>query len=96
MNSNNAHWEKVYQTKNFDSVSWYTSHLKSSLSIISKLNTGAQILFMMLTLTAAAFHWPSFELLTMLGAIVIFTSITSGLNYVIDWSRRAWLKTHLR
>ena len=64
-------------------------------ALISKLNTSAQLLFMMFTLTAAAFHWPSSELLTILGAIVIFTSITSGLNYVIDWSRRAWLKIHL-
>jgi SAM-dependent methyltransferase len=39
VNSKDTHWEKVYQTKNFDSVSWYTSHLKSSLSIISELST---------------------------------------------------------
>jgi len=69
--------------------------VKGSPALISKLNTGAQFLFMMFALTAAAFHWPPPELLTMLGAIVIFTSITSGLNYVIDWSRRAWLKTYL-
>lgn len=64
-------------------------------AFISKFNTGVQLLFMMVTLMSAAFHWPLSSFLVILGAIVIFTSITSGLNYVIGWSRRAWLKTHL-
>lgn len=37
MGSDATHWERVYQTKNFDSVSWYTPHLKTSLSIINEL-----------------------------------------------------------
>ena len=69
--------------------------VKGEPAFISKLNTGVQLLFMMVTLTSAAFHWPLSSFLVILGAIVIFTSITSGLNYVIGWSRRAWLKTHL-
>ena len=37
MGSDAPHWERVYQPKNFDSVSWYTPHLKTSLSIINEL-----------------------------------------------------------
>lgn len=39
MGSDATHWERVYQTKNFDSVSWYTPHLKTSLSIINELKS---------------------------------------------------------
>lgn len=29
-----AHWEKVYNTKAPDSVSWYAPHLETSLNLI--------------------------------------------------------------
>jgi hypothetical protein len=32
--------------------------------------------------------------LTLLGAMVVFTSITSGLTYVLIWSRRAQQPAH--
>jgi len=59
-------------------------------AFISKLNTACQLTFVLLTLTAAAVQWPPQIFLLILGAAVVFTSITSGLNYVVDWSRRAW------
>jgi hypothetical protein len=34
--------------------------------------------------------WPPEPVLTVLGAAVLFTSLTSGLNYVVGWSKRAW------
>ncbi len=37
MDTKTAHWEKVYQTKNFDSVSWYAPHLNESLKLIQSL-----------------------------------------------------------
>ena len=37
MSSNVKHWEHVYKTKKFDSVSWYKPHLDLSLSIIKEL-----------------------------------------------------------
>jgi ubiquinone/menaquinone biosynthesis C-methylase UbiE len=36
MHSSN-HWEKVYQDKRFDSVSWYAPHLGESLRLIEQL-----------------------------------------------------------
>lgn len=37
MDTKTAHWESVYQTKDFDSVSWYAPHLNESLELIQKL-----------------------------------------------------------
>lgn len=66
----------------------------SEPTLISKLNTACQLSFVLFTLTGAAFQWPPHTLLIALGAAVAFTSITSGLNYVVGWSKRAWRKTH--
>ena len=63
-------------------------------TIISKLNTAAQLTFVAFSVTAAAFGWPPQISLIILGALVVFTSITSGLTYVVRWSERAWQKTH--
>jgi len=63
-------------------------------SIISKLNTGCQLGFVLFTLTAAAFDWPPEIIVLAFGAAVTFTSITSGLNYVVGWGKRAWRATH--
>ena len=62
-------------------------------TFISKLNTACQLMFVIVTLTAAAFQWPPSIALVILGAAVVFTSITSGLNYVVGWSKRAWNST---
>ena len=69
--------------------------IEGDASLISKLNTAAQFVFVISALTAAAFQWPSSQVVMLLGAAVVFTSITSGLNYVVGWSKRAWLKTHV-
>ncbi|HEU4617986.1 MAG TPA: CDP-alcohol phosphatidyltransferase family protein [Gammaproteobacteria bacterium] len=63
-------------------------------SSISKLNTACQLAFILFTMTNAAYAWPPEISLQLLGAAVVFTSIASGLNYVLRWSKRAWLVTH--
>jgi cardiolipin synthase len=63
-------------------------------SSISKLNTACQLAFIVFTMTNAAYDWPPQISLELLGAAVVFTSIASGLNYVLRWSKRAWLITH--
>lgn len=63
-------------------------------SMISKLNTACQLAFVLFALTRAAYGWPAEAALLPLGAAVVFTSITSGLNYVLRWSRRAWRLAH--
>jgi cardiolipin synthase len=71
------------------------SPLNGEPTLISKLNTGFQLAFVFFTVTEAAFGWPLADFLTLLGAAVVFSSITSGLNYVVGWSRRAWRATRV-
>ena len=58
-------------------------------SLISKLNTACQLLFVVCAIASAAYDWPSAAVLTVLGAACIFTAIISGLNYVLTWSAMA-------
>ncbi len=59
-------------------------------SAISKLNTTCQLTFIFFTLTAAIVNWPPPISITILGAAVFFTSVVSGFDYVISWTKRAW------
>lgn len=68
--------------------------VRGAPTVISKLNTACQLGFVVFTMTRAAYEWPPQLSLTMLGAAVVFTSITSGLNYVLQWSKRAWRAKH--
>jgi cardiolipin synthase (CMP-forming) len=63
--------------------------LRGEPTLISKLNTACQLGFTVCTVAAAAFDWALDQALQLLGAAVVFTSINSGLTYVLDWSRRA-------
>lgn len=62
--------------------------LRGEPTLISKLNTACQLAFLVFTIMRAEFIWPPPLFLEMLGAAVVFTSITSGLNYVLVWARR--------
>jgi cardiolipin synthase len=64
--------------------------VKGEPTAISKLNTAFQLSFVFFTIMHAAFAWPPRISLVVLGALVVFTSITSGLNYMLTWSKRAW------
>ena len=68
--------------------------LRAEPSAISKLNTACQLAFVFFTMTQAAYAWPPQVSLLLLGAAVVFTSITSGLNYVLRWSKHAWRAKH--
>lgn len=71
-------------------------HLEGEPTLISKLNTVCVLLFMVLTIMHAEWALPAAVWLTLLGAMVVFTSITSGLTYVLIWARRARLEAHQR
>ena len=61
---------------------------------ISKLNTLAQLIFVGLSVIEVAFGWPSEIYLIIMGASVVFTSITSGLSYAMQWSKLDWRKIY--
>ena len=63
-------------------------------SAISKLNTACQLAMLFFTLTHAAYAWPPEVSLVIHGATVVFTSVVSGLTYVLKWSARAWRVAH--
>jgi cardiolipin synthase len=73
---------------------WLVAPVHGEPAAISKLNTACQLAMVFFVLTAAAYAWPPPISLTVLGAAVVFTSIVSGLNYVLRWSGRAWRTAH--
>jgi len=73
---------------------WFIAPVQGEPAAISKLNTACQLAMVFFTLTAAAFAWPPPVSLLVLGAAVVFTSIVSGLNYVLRWGVRAWRVAH--
>jgi len=58
-------------------------------SMISKLNTACQLLYMLLVIAQPAFGWPLSIAILVSGAGVLFTSVVSGLDYVLRWSVKA-------
>ncbi|MGI9330262.1 MAG: CDP-alcohol phosphatidyltransferase family protein [Gammaproteobacteria bacterium] len=65
--------------------------VKAEPSTISKLNTLFQLIYCTLILASMAFRLPMDTALIMAGAAVLVTSVISGLDYVLIWSRRARL-----
>lgn len=55
----------------------------------SKLNTGAQLLFVCAVIANHGFGAPPGQFLTAAGAAVLVTSTVSGLDYVVRWSGKA-------
>ena len=72
---------------------WLVAPLEGEPRLISRINTTCQFIFVGLTLTAAAFAWPPDIVVVIAGAAVVFTSVTSGLDYAFNWSTRAWRET---
>ena len=58
-------------------------------SAVSKLNTGAQLLFVCAVIAHRAFDVPPSEWITAIGATVFVTASVSGLDYVLRWSWKA-------
>ncbi len=65
-------------------------------TVISKLNTLCQVLFLLLIIAGRAFgqDWRIAE--TCLGALVLVTTVVSGLDYVITWSHKAVVAARAR
>jgi len=57
---------------------------------ISKINTAAQLIYLMLVMLRAAVGQPPFELLGAFALLTLLTTVVSGMDYVISFTRRAW------
>jgi cardiolipin synthase len=57
---------------------------------ISKLNTACQLLFVLSIITQQGYGRPPDISVLLLGAGVFYTSVISGIDYILTWSKRAW------
>jgi cardiolipin synthase len=66
--------------------------LEAAPSVVSKINTFAQILLVLAVMLSQSFRQlPSFWM-DLLIYCVLFTTLWSGFDYVWTWGRRAWLR----
>jgi cardiolipin synthase len=66
----------------------YCGPLQIRPSVISKLNTVGQLLFVAGVIAERRFSVPPTWLLTALGAFVLLTVVISGLDYVLSFAQR--------
>jgi len=57
-------------------------------SVISKINTICQLLYIIVVIVHQASGWPLGIGILLVGAAVLFTSLVSGFDYVIRWSAK--------
>lgn len=68
---------------------WRVGPFMPDPSIISKLNSVMQLLYILSILAKLVAGIPGPELTAMLGWVVLVTTVTSGLDYVVRWGARA-------
>lgn len=64
--------------------------LRGRPTIISKINTAAQLLYLMAVMLGTAAAFPPHYVLRALALTVLATTTLSGLNYVQSFTRKAW------
>jgi cardiolipin synthase (CMP-forming) len=64
--------------------------LRGRPTVISKINTAAQLLYLMAVMLSAAVGFPPREILDALAWVTLVTIILSGYHYVATFTRRAW------
>lgn len=65
-------------------------------TVISKLNTACQVLYLLLVVAHQAGLGVSAPVLMALGALVLVTTVVSGLDYVLTYSRKAMAENRRR
>lgn len=63
--------------------------LRGRPTVISKINTGVQIAYLLAVILASAFGVPPREVLEALAVVVLITTIASGIDYVTRFAQRA-------
>jgi cardiolipin synthase (CMP-forming) len=64
--------------------------LRGRPTVISKINTGMQILYLLAVILASAFNLPPREVLEALAVLMVLTTLASGADYVARFVRRAF------
>jgi cardiolipin synthase len=68
---------------------WF-GRLRGRPSVISKINTGVQILYLLAVILASAIQLPPREVLDALAVVMVITTVASGTDYVLRFMRRAF------
>jgi cardiolipin synthase (CMP-forming) len=63
--------------------------LRGRPTLLSKLNTGVQLAYLLAVMSQQAFHLPSAAALAALAVVTLLTTIASGLDYIAAFTRRA-------
>lgn len=66
--------------------------LRGRPTIVSKVNTAAQLLYVMLVVLNAAVQLPPREVLDACAWLTFATTVLSGLHYILSFTRRAWMQ----
>lgn len=69
--------------------SWLFGPLHGRATTVSKINTGVQILYVLAVVANLGLGWPPAAVVVTLGAAVFVTTMVSGIDYVLTYSRRA-------
>ena len=64
--------------------------LRGRPTVLSKINTAVQLLYLLLVMLNAAWGLPPKEMLDATAALTLATTVLSGLDYVVTFTRRAW------
>jgi cardiolipin synthase len=67
--------------------------LRGRPTIISKINTGMQIVYLLAVILASAIGLPPREMLAALAVVMVLTTLASGADYVVRFMRRAFAHT---
>jgi cardiolipin synthase len=60
-------------------------------TVSSKLNTALQLTYLFAVMAQQAFDLPPAEVLEALAVLTLVTTVLSGANYLIPFTRRAWM-----
>jgi cardiolipin synthase len=66
--------------------------LRGRPTIISKINTGMQILYLLALILASSIQLPPREVLDALAVVMVITTVASGVDYVTRFMRRAFAR----
>ena len=64
--------------------------LRGRPTIISKINTGMQILYLLALILASSIQIPPREVLDALAVVMVITTVASGVDYVSRFLKRAF------
>jgi cardiolipin synthase len=63
--------------------------LRGAPTVASKLNTLCQISYCLAVVATAGYGWPGASTVNAFGALVLLTTVVSGIDYVLVYARRA-------